>query len=95
VVYTIVTTANARLDVQEAIDWGNRRHRDLALRFLSDLEEKLFIISKSPYIYAIRYENVRCALTDVFPYLIHFVIDDSGQQVIILRVLHTSRKPVW
>lgn len=93
--YSIITTANARLDVQEAISWENRRSEGLAVRFLENLEKKLLIVARSPYIYAIRYENVRCALTDVFPYLIHFTIDDSHQQVIILRILHTSRKPIW
>lgn len=92
--YLIITTANARLDVQEAISWENKRSEGLALRFLADLEEKLAIVARSPYIYAVRYENVRCALTDIFPYLIHFVIDDSRQEVIILRILHTSRKPI-
>jgi hypothetical protein len=39
--YAIITTANARLDVQEAISWENKRSEGLAIRFLENLEEKL------------------------------------------------------
>ena len=93
--YLIVTTANARRDVQDAIDWENMRKPGLATRFLADLDGKLMVVSNSPYLFTIRYDNVRCALTDIFPYLIHYLIDEPGQRVIILRILHTSRKPVW
>ncbi len=93
--YAIFTTTNARLDIQDAIDWENKRKPGLAKRFLEDLEQKLSAVVDAPYICSIRYENVRCAVTNVFQYLIHYTIDDTGQQIIILRVLHTSRKPTW
>jgi len=95
VAYSIITTANARKDVQEAIKWENKRKAGLAVRLLADIDVKLAVVSKSPYIFAVRYEDVRCALTDIFPYLIHYVIDEAHNQVIILRILHTSREPVW
>jgi len=67
VAYLIVTTANARKDVQKAIKWENKRKAGLATRLLADIEVKLVVVSKTPYIFAIRYEDVRCALTDIFP----------------------------
>lgn len=98
--YTIITTTNARRDIQDAINWENRRHPGLAKRFLTDLEQRLLTIAGTPYIGAVRYENVRCVVTTVFQYLIHqylihYIVDDEHQQIFILRVLHTSREPVW
>jgi hypothetical protein len=79
--YTIITTTNARRDVQDAIEWENYRKSGLARRFLHNLNQK--------------YEKVRCVVIDVFPYLIHYTIDDENHQVFILRILNTSRKPIW
>ncbi len=93
--YTIVTTTNSRRDIQDAIDWENQRKQGLAIRFLEELDQKLSAISHTTYIAAVRYENVRCLPTKVFHYLIHYVVDDAQQQIYILRILHTSRKPVW
>ena len=93
--YTLVTTTNSRRDIQEAIDWENHRKTGLAIRFLEELDQKLSVISHTPHIGAVRYENVRCLPTKVFHYLIHYIVDDDLQQIVVLRILHTSRKPVW
>lgn len=93
--YTLVVTFNARRDIQDAIDWENMRSEGLASRFLHYLEQKLSVISDGPYIFRKRYENVHCVVTEAFSYLIHYPIDDVNHKVIVLRVLHTSRKPIW
>lgn len=67
--YTIITTTNARLDIQDAVDWENKRNPGLGKRFFDELEQKLFAITNAPYIGSIRYENVRCIVTLVFSYL--------------------------
>jgi plasmid stabilization system protein ParE len=93
--YTIITTANSRADVQDAIDWENSREAGLANQFLKDLEQKLSAISRTPHMGAIRYENVRCVTTKIFSYLIHYTVDETQENIYILRILHTSRKPIW
>ena len=93
--YAIITTTNARRDIQDAINWEDLRKPGLAERFLVDLDQKLIAISKSPYIGSVRYDNVRYIGTKIFQYLIHYVEDDIHEQIITLRVLHTSRKPIW
>ena len=93
--YAITTTTNARRDIQDAIGWENMRKAGLAKRFLVDLDKKLAAIANTPYLGSVRYENVRCVPTKIFQYLIHYTVDDILQQIIILRVLHTSRQPIW
>ena len=93
--FAVKTTTNARKDIQDAIEWENKRKAGLADRFLADFEQKITILSHSPYIGSVRYENIRCVPTNIFQYLVHYIVNDDGKQVIILRVLHTSRKPNW
>jgi len=38
--YLVVVTANARKDIQEAINWEDKRHPGLGLRFLADFEQR-------------------------------------------------------
>ncbi len=93
--FVLVTTANARRDIQEAIDWENRRQLGLGKRFLIDLDEKLSALVTTPYLGSVRYLDVRCLPTYIFQYLIHYTVDEVNQRIVILRVLHTSRKPAW
>ena len=92
--YTIITSSNARKDIQQAIDWENIRSQNLGERFFEYLSQKLETLTIVPFIGSIRYENVRCTTLDVFQYLVHYTIDIELQQVIILRVLHTKQKPI-
>jgi hypothetical protein len=70
--YTIITTTNARRDIQQAIDWENMRKPGLGEYFLSDFEAKLTDLTITPAIGSIRYENVRITFTKIF--LITFAI---------------------
>jgi plasmid stabilization system protein ParE len=67
--YTIITTSNARRDIQIAIDWENMRKRGLAKRFFEDLEQKLLAIADTPYLGSVRYKNARCVATNISPIL--------------------------
>ena len=93
--YTVVTSTNARRDIQQAIDWENMRKPGLANYFLDDLEKKLDAISVTPGIGSIRYENVHLVHTKIFSYNIHYIVDEALRKITILRVLHSSRKPNW
>jgi len=93
--FAIITTTNARRDIQHAIDWENERSPGLGERFLDYLHLKFTTLSITPFTGSVRYENVRCTNTDVFQYLIHYIVDVKLQQILVIRVLHTRRKPVW
>ncbi len=93
--FAVITTTNARRDIQQAIDWENSRSPNLGARFLEFLHLKFTSLSITPFIGSVRYENVRCTTTDVFQYLIHYTVDIELTQIIIIRVLHTRQKPIW
>ena len=71
--FAIITTTNARRDIQMAIDWENERSPNLGERFLASLQLKINALSITPFMGSIRYENVRCTATDIFQYLINFI----------------------
>lgn len=52
--FTIITTSNARRDIEDAIEWENKRKPGLARRFLEDLDKKLTSVSITPGLGSIR-----------------------------------------
>ncbi len=93
--YSVVTTTNARRDIQQAIDWEEERSTGLGKRFFTDLNQRLGDIAAVPKLGSVRYQNIRCTHAETFPYLIHYFVDDDKQTIYILRVLSFKRKPIW
>ena len=78
--FSIIITDSANRDIQKAIDWENNRSQGLGFRFYKFLQQKFTLLSNTPAIGSIRYENVRCTAIDVFSYLIHYTIDLQMQK---------------
>jgi plasmid stabilization system protein ParE len=93
--YRIIISANCRRDLQGAADWENHRKTGLSVYMLQMVNESIAKIALTPGIGSVPYKNIRCTTTRVFSYLIHYTVDDSQQVITILRILHTSRKPIW
>ena len=44
----------------------------------------------------VRYDDVRIAVLSIFPYMVHYTVDEPNKTVIVSAVLHTSRDPeLW
>lgn len=67
---------------------------ELANIFLEVVEEKIRIIIKNPFAFAIKYREVRQALLIQFPFAIYYIIEDL--HITVLAVIHTRRNPeIW
>ncbi|WKN40735.1 type II toxin-antitoxin system RelE/ParE family toxin [Tunicatimonas pelagia] len=66
----------------------------MADRFYAQLDDKLQQILTHPYLYAVRYSEVRCVQLERFPYLVHYYVEVEEQQITVLGVIHTSRDPL-
>ena len=91
--YKLRITPEALLEIQKAIDYYNDCAKGLGKRFYLDLEEQFTLIKKNPFARAIRYDDVRFALLDRFPYGAHFTIDEPSKTVEIHAVLSQYRDP--
>jgi len=53
-------------------------------------------IKENPKACAKKYDEVRTAVLNTFPFLIHYTIDQIQNIIVITAVLHTSRNPgIW
>lgn len=91
--YNSIILPLAKRDIKEAAKWYNERQPGLGKRFTQHVREKVKFIRQNPKAIAIRYDDTRTAVLDVFPYMIHFTVDEENKLVIISAMLSTHRDP--
>jgi len=67
--------------------------KSLGKRFIQEVRNKVLLIRKNPKISSVRYDAVQTAVLDVFPFMIHYTVDNQKKTVIIVAVFHTSIDP--
>lgn len=94
--YKSIILPLAKEDIHEAALWYNKRQDGLGKRFTAEVREKVHFIRQNPNASNIRYDGVRTAVLNVFPFMVHFTIEEKNKTIIISAVLHTSRNPeLW
>jgi plasmid stabilization system protein ParE len=91
--YKPIVLPLAKQDIQEVALWYNSKQKGLGKRFTLELRRKVKFISQNPQAVAVRYADVRTAVLDVFPFMIHFTIEEDKKRVVISAVFHTSLNP--
>ena len=74
-----------------ATDWYRSRDPELALRFVTEVENAVTQVSHAPNRWRIVDEDVRRYLTHVFPYAILYTLEPD--HILILAVAHCAREP--
>lgn len=94
--YKAVILSLAKEDIREAALWYSKQQKGLGLRFITEVREKVYFIRQNPKASNIRYSSIRTAGLSVFPFMVHFTVDEKNKTVIVSAVLHTSRDPeLW
>lgn len=90
--FKIKIEPDARLDIQESIDWYNKQQKGLGKKFHSAILNSIESLIKSPH-FEMRYDNVHCLPLNKYPFMIHFTIDEVKKIVVIRAIFHTSLNP--
>lgn len=94
--YKAVILPFAKHDIKEAALWYNDKQNGLGKIFTQEIRKKIAFLKQNPASSPIRYDNVKTAVLDIFPYMVHYSIDTQNKLLIISAVLHTSRDPdMW
>ncbi len=89
--YKVILLPLAKEDIREGALWYNRQQIGLGKRFTKEIRKKVTSIKENPFAFSIRYHDVRTANIDIFPFMIHFVVEE--EVIIISSVFHTSIDP--
>jgi len=92
--YKVIIFAEAKADIKETAAWYNEKLPGLNKRFVAAIKNEIAIIQSNPFLYEIRYDEIRTALIKDFPYLIHYDVINST--IFIKAIYHTSRNSnIW
>nr|WP_315221103.1 type II toxin-antitoxin system RelE/ParE family toxin [uncultured Flavobacterium sp.] len=70
--------------------------KGLGLRYKNQTKKQINSLKKNPYLFSIKYDEIRCRKIEKFPFLIHYTIDDELKVVNVFAIFHTSRSPeIW
>ena len=89
--YTALYLDEVESDIAVAKQWYAEQQIGLDVRFAAAVKKTVSNILEMPSSYALRYRNIRIAHTKVFPYNVHFYIDDTKEQVVIIGIVHNKR----
>jgi toxin ParE1/3/4 len=85
----VIVRPLAEIDLKEAFDWYELQQPGLGLKFISFVDKKIKFVSSYPLRCPQKFKNVRVAVVERFPFVIHYLLNDD--KVIIISVYHTSR----
>lgn len=90
--FKIKIEPDARLDIQESIDWYDKQQKGLGKKFHAPILNSIERLVKSPH-FEMRYDNVHCLPLNKYPFMIHFTIDEAQKIVVVRAIFHTSLNP--
>ncbi len=91
--YSLTYFDEVEMDMIDAKLWYKATNEKLEKRFIDAIEKTIFKLIEWPKAYAIRYQNVRIAHSPVFPYSIHFYINEIQNEIVIIAIVHNRRVP--
>ena len=78
--YKLIIDIDAFKDIQETIQ----------------TKKQINSLKKDPYIFSLKYNEIRCRKIEKFPFLIHYQVDEILKTITVFAVFHTSRSPkIW
>ncbi|WP_281636666.1 type II toxin-antitoxin system RelE/ParE family toxin [Flavobacterium marginilacus] len=80
-------------DIDNAKLWYYEQNPDTDLeeRFAKAIKEIILKIQKNPFIYSPIFKNISIAHPKIFPYGIHFYIEEDLKQITIVAILHNKQ----
>jgi ParE toxin of type II toxin-antitoxin system, parDE len=91
--YSVINHKEVKNDVLQAKDWYKSQQNGLEKRFSSEVKITLNYIIENPLLFQVKYKTVRTAFTEVFPFSVHYHLNEETKIITVLGVFHTSISP--
>ena len=93
--FTIIFSREALRDLEEARSWYNLQQKGLGKRLIADVKNVVAAIKQNPYFASVKFENIRTAACNTFPYAVHYEMDEAHNIIRIISIFHFSRRTYW
>ena len=93
--YQLVFSPKALADIDEACIWYNLQQKGLGKKLVTDVKNVITSIKQKPHFASVKFENIRTAACETFPYAVHYQVDEDQKVIRIVAIFHFSRRPYW
>jgi len=87
--YSISLSKEAQLNIKDALNYYTSISDSLSENISLDLIHAIDDLKQNPFHFQVRYRGIRIAHTKVFPYGIHFIVENKT--IYILKILHHKK----
>ncbi len=89
--YKLIFSPDVESDVKNAYNYYNSVLKGLGKRFKNELKKQLILLKINPLTNSYRYDSVRLATINHFPYSIHYTI--NNKQIVVHAIICDYRNP--
>ena len=90
-IYQLIISPEAELDLQDAFEWYEQASSGLGSEFVRAVDSCFALIGRNPLAYPKVYQQVRRALIRRFPYGVMYVVEEDV--ITIIACFHVKRDP--
>jgi hypothetical protein len=91
--YSFIINDEAIKELTKAFLWYEEQQLGLGKEFRTEVYTKIDKVCNNPFHYKIHSKKFHEALTERFPFLIVYFVDEKNKLVIVTAIFHTSRNP--
>jgi toxin ParE1/3/4 len=91
-VYKVLFDERVEIDLEEALNYYQSINIQTLNKFYADFKQTASNLEINPF-FQQRYGHYRCLPFKVFPYMLHFTIDETQRTVFVHALINTSRDP--
>ena len=89
--FRLIFTPEAKIDITSAARYYDGKLYGLGKRFKAEVKRQLALLKQNPHTRSTRYDDVRLAVIDKFPYSIHYTI--AEKHIVIHAIICDYRNP--
>lgn len=90
--WKVIYSKEAENHIKQAVEYYNNKSEGLGSRFYEKIKVADIKLKSNPY-FQVRYNIIRCLPLEVFPYMIHFEIDETRKLIKVYAVISTYVNP--
>ncbi len=91
--YKLIVLPKVKRDIQKVANWYNQQQKGLGKRFTSEVREARQYIHQHPLKVQIRYDEIRMFKINIFPYCLHFKVDEQNKVITLAAIFGTKQDP--
>ena len=90
--YSIIVSARAQKEIENAIDFYTLYSTNAPKTFISMLGNTYHTLASNPF-FEIQYKNIRALKIHKFPYSLYFTVNEAEKSIKVLACFHNKRNP--